>query len=212
MANTGSLFVAVPASDDPINEISDEDQAHVTLCYFGEFENLPEELVEELEEDISDITSSFGSFACRISGTALLGADKASVVLLESAELVAIRSALLSCSSVLMAQGYAEQQFAWWIPHLTIRYEGGVLEDPPESVQIDALAFWKAEEKERFSLGGGQLEPSVAALCMPTIATAQDLSLGIRYGAQAPDARWYVMKRADALGMTDRIPVGWSKL
>lgn len=50
-----------------------------------------------------------------------------------------------------------------------------------------------------------------AALSIPIIASVKDLPLGIRYGNQVPDARWYVTKRARALGCADRLPPQWSQ-
>ena len=43
---TSSLVVFLPASDDPVNEASTEDQAHVTTVWFGEAD-LPWPLINE---------------------------------------------------------------------------------------------------------------------------------------------------------------------
>jgi hypothetical protein len=44
---------------------------------------------------------------------------------------------------------------------------------------------------------------------IPIIATAEDIDLGITYGSTHPESRWYVAKRAKALGIQDRIPADW---
>lgn len=44
---------------------------------------------------------------------------------------------------------------------------------------------------------------------IPIIATAEDIDLGIRYGSTHPESRWYVAKRAKALGVQDQIPEDW---
>jgi hypothetical protein len=45
---------------------------------------------------------------------------------------------------------------------------------------------------------------------MPMVASAEDLTLSIRYADEHPDTRWYVIRRAVALGQHDRIPESWS--
>lgn len=44
---------------------------------------------------------------------------------------------------------------------------------------------------------------------IPVIATADDMDLGITYGKTHPESRWYVAKRAKALGIQDQIPEDW---
>jgi hypothetical protein len=201
--NTSFLFVATPAADDPFT--SGIEDAHITMCFFGELDD--EDLIEDLTEAVSDVAGSFSSFDAEVAGTAVLGPDKASVILIESAELVAVRAAMLGFESVQEAMNKADQ-FPWWIPHCTTSYESSPPEDPPKSIRISALGFWKAEDKDAHPLSGGT---SVASLSVPTIACASDLTRGITYGSQVPSSRWYVMKRAAALGLSDRIPLQWSR-
>jgi hypothetical protein len=199
--NTGALFVAVP-------DLPDIEEAHVTLCYFGELATLREELVEDLREAVQDVAGAFEPFDAQVVGTAVLGPDKAAVLLIESAPLVAIRNSLLTYESVTEALDNAERQFPWWIPHCTTGYGQDPMKDPPESIRITSLGFWQAEDKDDLPLTG---EVSIASAAVPTISSAQDLPLGINYGSQVPSSRWYVMKRAAALGMSDRIPAQWSR-
>jgi hypothetical protein len=52
--------------------------------------------------------------------------------------------------------------------------------------------------------------PGVAPVAsIPTIASAADLDMGVRYGETHPDARWYVMRRAHALNASAVIPAIW---
>lgn len=57
----------------------------------------------------------------------------------------------------------------------------------------------------------GTVDFAPCALSIPIIASVKDLPLGIRYGNQVPDARWYVVKRAKALGEAKRLPLEWSQ-
>jgi len=50
---------------------------------------------------------------------------------------------------------------------------------------------------------------AAAGVSIPLVASAEDLELGLRFAAVHPDARWYMAKRAMALGESDRIPTWW---
>lgn len=211
MPNTGALFVAIPAAGDPINDISEEDVAHCTLTYFGEANGLPQELQDSLREAASSAVSEIEPFIVKISGVALLGEDKASVVLLESMELAGLHHWLCTHPAVVMAQKNG-QQFPTWVPHLTISYNSGILEDPPESISFDRLGLWLGDTKESYDLHGQPSTPVTAsALSIPTISCREDLLLGVRYGDQVPAARWYISKRAHALGAANYLPAQWSE-
>lgn len=45
---------------------------------------------------------------------------------------------------------------------------------------------------------------------IPQVSRVEDLDLGIRYGNTHPAARWFVTKRAHALGASARIPAHWN--
>jgi hypothetical protein len=207
--NTGALFVAVPSAGDPINDISQEDVAHCTLTYFGEAEALPQLLQNDLRAAAEIAAEECEPFTAQISGVALLGEDKASVLLLESHELVALRGWLCAHPAVEMALKMG-QQFPTWVPHLTIGYSIGIMEDPPEQITFDRLGLWLGDTKETYDLHGQPPAPvTAAALCIPTISCREDLPLGVRYGNHVPDAQWYITKRARALGAVEYIPSHW---
>jgi 2'-5' RNA ligase len=210
VANTGALFVAIPSAGDAINDISQEDVAHCTLTYFGEVTDLPSMLQDDLRQAASIAADEIEPFTVKVSGVALLGTDKASVVLLESSELVSLRDWLCAHPAVEMAQK-SGQQFPTWVPHLTISYDTGILEDPPETITFDRLGLWLGETKENYDLHGKPPAPVTAsAYSLPEISCREDLLLGIRYGNQVPDARWYISKRATALGASEYLPANWS--
>jgi 2'-5' RNA ligase len=204
MPNTSALFVATPAA----GELDVED-AHITLTYFGEAESLDSALTDELRQVLSDLANNIGPFTADVAGTAVLGADKATVLLIESAELVMIYQLLLEFDSVREAQQNAEKQFPWWIPHATTGYDSALPEKVPTELRIDSLGFWIAGDQESYPLQtpGPDL---TAALSVPQILCEQDLAQGIRAATLIPGARWYVAKRAVALGAADRIPQQWS--
>jgi hypothetical protein len=210
VANTGALFVAIPSAGDPINDLSQEDVAHCTLSYFGDAANLPQTLKDEFGEAAEIACSEVGSFTAKVSGVAILGSDKASVLLLESVELVELRKWVNSHPAVDQATRMSEQ-YPNWVPHLTIGYDIGIMDDPPEQVSFDRLGLWLGETKENYDLHGKPPAPVTAsAYSLPEISCREDLLLGIRYGNQVPDARWYISKRATALGASEYLPANWS--
>ena len=50
---------------------------------------------------------------------------------------------------------------------------------------------------------------TAAGVSIPVINGPEDLDLGLRYASAHPDARWYVAKRARALGHAHVIPQDW---
>jgi hypothetical protein len=55
----------------------------------------------------------------------------------------------------------------------------------------------------------GTLLPVAAGARIPVVAAIEDLDLGLRYASVHPSARWYMAKRAQALGAFDRVPTYW---
>lgn len=50
---------------------------------------------------------------------------------------------------------------------------------------------------------------TAAGISLPEINRPEDLSLAVRFASAHPQARWYVVKRAHALGAADQVPAGW---
>lgn len=110
--------------------------------------------------------------------------------------------------------------------------DSGALEDMAlVTVGSGALAVWDAADSAGVTISVFDLpvpsagdedinpeavdEPTVAAMAasgvqIPQIGRVEDLDLGIRYGDIHPNSRWYVTKRARALGASARIPAHWN--
>lgn len=207
--NTSALFVAVPAVDDPAAQGVDD--AHISLCFFGEADALTPAMVDVLHMVVAAAAGLSGPFEADVAGTARLGPDSALVLILESQTLADIYTYLCSLDPVQLAQSEATQ-FPWWIPHMTLAYgaDAPIPEPVPKTVKIDQLGFWVAEQQTNYPLA--EVETNIAAdltaaaLCIPEIQCVKDIPLGIRYAANNPEARWYVNKRAEALGAGELIP------
>lgn len=160
--HTSSVIVALPAATDPVNELGPE-QSHVTLIWLG----------DAADFDPQPIKDSMGAYAASfsgepltdtVSGTAVLGADKANVLLLDAKHLSQIRKGLLDMDAV-EDRHDAIEQFPAWIPHLTISYPEQIDAEPsdqpfspdtpplPETVTFDRVALWHGGEQIEFKLG-----------------------------------------------------------
>lgn len=212
MADTSALIVATPAADDPVNQLSQEDLAHVTMLFFGDAAALPADLVAQIRSDITDVVGRGDPFEASVSGVALLGSDQASVLLLESEELTGIRQILCQSEAVREAYRMADRQFPVWIPHLTISYGPPVVDSPPETVLIDALALWLGEDRVTYPIQDvGADEPDdimTAGASIPPVYCPDDLPLAMAFADANPHARWYVEKRAVAFGRA--VPETWA--
>jgi hypothetical protein len=173
---------------------------------------LPPDVLEGIRVATEETVSLFDPFTAAVSGQAILGPDKASVLLLESPELVEIRQALCGYEAVKAGYLLADKQFPWWVIHLTCGYTGELPVDPPGEIAIDGLGIWVAEEKQRVPLGGEAAEddPFLASVLVPPVLCLDDLAPAVQYADTHPAARWYMQRRAVALGAAELIPAQWA--
>lgn len=160
--HTSSVIVALPAAADPVNDLGPE-QSHVTLVWLGDAADFDPQPIKDL---MSAYAASFSGepLADTVSGTAVLGADKANVLLLDAQHLSQIRKGLLDLDAV-EDRHDAIEQFPVWIPHLTISYPEQIDAAPtdqpfspdtpplPEAVTFDRIALWHGGEQTEFKLG-----------------------------------------------------------
>ncbi len=220
--HTGALIVALPADDDPVNSISEEDEAHITMLWFGDMTTLSPGLVDDIRVEVDAAVTTMGPFEAKVSGAAVLGADHAGVLLLESEDLVILRNELGSAPSIRAAQMNAERQFPWWVCHLTMNYDKGLPPEPwPSAIRFDALGLWMGEQHTRYPLSTdiGRENPGemyiqedgfLSSGLIPPIHCAGDIPRALSFAQHHPDSRWYVEKRCVAFGLGDRIPA-WSE-
>lgn len=210
--NTGGLIVATPDPKDPA--VQGVPESHVTMVWFGEAAALPPELILEIQDDLDGTAVMFDPFQADVAGVAMIGPDKAHVMLIESQTLVDIRMELISSSAVRQAYALAERQFPNWIPHLTMSYEGQMPQEWPGSVRFDSLGLWLGETHDAYPLGsaGGDWGAMAAGgdLIVPVRCLA-DLDTAIMVATANPSGRWYVSKRARALGAENRVPASWHR-
>lgn len=151
--HTSVVLVALPAATDPISAASSEDQAHMTLLFFGETVDVDAKALEVAIAEFVD-SGEVGVITDKVSGYAMLGDDKADVVLFDAKNLAALRSGLMQQDTIEMAHS-AVEQFPTWIPHVTLGYP----ETPAtsaytgESVTFDRIALWYGSNRTEWKLG-----------------------------------------------------------
>ena len=147
---TSSLVVFLPASDDPVNEASSEDQAHVTTVWFGEAD-LPWPLINEA---VAAAAAAMKPFTVAVKSRGLLGDKDADVLFLDIDDLAEQRQALLDVPVIKDGMDSVEQ-YPQWTPHLTLGYPDGpaTLAEEPEAITIDRLALWVGKERTTYPLG-----------------------------------------------------------
>lgn len=151
---TSTVIVALPSIDDPISMASSEASgAHCTLLFLGDSANLDE---AALNTAVGEFVAKgeVGVIVDNVSGTAVLGKDQADVILLDAANLSALRTGLLGQDTLAEAYGSVEQ-FPTWIPHVTLGYPEtpAVTEYSGEAVTFNRLAVWHGESRTEFLLG-----------------------------------------------------------
>jgi hypothetical protein len=171
---TGVVIVALPADTDPIVAASSEDVAHMTLIWLGDASDLPGHNV-----DVEALKSNLAAWAERIdgplvegvSGSATLGADGASVVLVDAASLAEIRNGMVTEFAEyppgrLPEEGEDEQmpiarvhseteQFPTWLPHVTLGYPEtpALAEYAGTEITFDRLALWVGNDRTEYPMG-----------------------------------------------------------
>lgn len=162
--HTSSVLVALPAADDAVHGLGQE-ESHVTLLFFGDADAFDP---QGIKDEVAAYLESFGPaepVIDNVSGTAVLGADKANVLLLDARNLADIRGAILASEAVRAVHDTVEQ-FPAWIPHLTIGYpeepEVPTSDQPfspdatpiPDTISFDRLALWHGDEQTEFPFKG----------------------------------------------------------
>lgn len=209
-----AVIVAVPAVTTPLPRAPGE-ELHCTLAYV---ENPDDVMMMALLELAQQTAGVFPPFDAEISGHGRLGDQDAAVLLLESDDLAGLHTVIEDDACV------PESKFPNWIPHLTLGWGDGFsietldMSTLPERITFDTLAVWSGDERHQFALSGVPMDPeaeedddwdSSTGISIPEIDGPDDLDLAVTYASANPQARWYVRKRATALGVESLLPESW---
>lgn len=154
-----AVVVLRPRVEDPVVAMASGVHPHCTLLYLGDgtFD------IEPLKLLVEELATSIGHpMTDKVSGRAVLGPDKADVLLLDASGSSEVRSALMANPGVVELLGMQEQ-FPAWIPHLTIGYPASPAEevDIPVDVTYDLLSIWRGNEIYDYPLGETMPEKDV---------------------------------------------------
>ena len=203
--NLGTVLVLVPDPADPAAQGVED--PHVTLVYLGD--GVDDVSLDNVRGALDKLSGQYEPFAMQVSGAGFLGPDKARVLLLESQQLKDVRDAITGLPEVQAAVQTGDgQEYPFYIPHMTLGYEGDLPEEFPDAVSGAGLGLWVNGEKESWDLTGVGGADDGLDVVVP-ISSAADLDLGIRVAQHNPAGRWYVTKRAAALGLQHRLPESW---
>lgn len=146
-----AVVVLRPRVEDPVTAIASGVHPHCTLLYLGD----GTVDLGPLKAIVESLAASIGHpMTDKVSGRAVLGPDKADVLLLDASGSGEIRSALLAEDGVLELMGMQEQ-FPAWIPHLTLGYPEAPAEDAemPADITYDLISVWRGNEIYDYPLG-----------------------------------------------------------
>lgn len=199
---TGVIVVALPANDDPVQDIGTEDK-HATLLDFGDLpggdrENpRVEEYLPMIQEACATVAAQLDSLTADVTGVDSLGDGGARVWLLADDPLASVRSDVLDVDTELTGVMEEVEQFPTYTPHVTIGYAEETLDGDgvnPEltldeeteqaaadvaSIRFDRLAVWAGGVQTEYPLGQETpvTEPITAAAGDPA-PTVQALDAG----------------------------------
>ncbi len=81
-------------------------------------------------------------------------------------------------------------------------------ETAANGAKVDVLPEPAGLSTQLTASAGGVIVAS--GLTIPIVSSADDLDMAIKYGDTHPAARWYIAKRAVALGVPERVPADWA--
>ena len=209
MKYESGLFVACPAADDPLNDVIED--PHVTLSFFGPVEVIEDRYGPDALMGLLDVGERIAArhrpFEVKVNGKGQLGDEGAQILLVESKELVDLYLELVFPDVVHQLIADFPDKHPWWIPHMTYSYDSeGSAVDVPEAVQLTRLGLWWADDREYWDLTGPDRDLDRYLGMVPVVDNPDDLLAAVTVADANPEARWYVERRAKALGMDHVLP------
>lgn len=151
--NRNSLvIVALPSETEPVQKISSEKAAHMTLLYLGkpEFDQSKINLISDFVEHAA---STLSPFMLNVERRGLLGSDDADVLFFVkryAKQIATFRDQLLQ--NDLISEAYnSTEQYPEWTPHLTLGYPTAPAKKTPDEergfwyVNFDRIALWTGD-------------------------------------------------------------------
>lgn len=152
--NSNSLvIVALPSESDPVNEVSSEKAAHMTLLYLGK-PNFDQSQIDLISGFVEHAASNLSPFMLDVERRGELGPENADVLFFVkryAKRIATFRDQLLQ--NDLISQAYNSiEQYPEWTPHLTLGYPETPAKKSPSDdkgriwyVNFDRISLWTAD-------------------------------------------------------------------
>jgi 2'-5' RNA ligase len=149
---TSLVIVALPSENDPVQKISSEKAAHMTLLYLGE-PNFDQSRIDLISGFVEHAASTLSPFMLDVERRGELGPDKADVLFFVkryAKRIATFRDQLLQ--NDLISEAYnSVEQYPEWTPHLTLGYPTTPAKKSPNEdsgiwyVNFDRIALWTGD-------------------------------------------------------------------
>jgi 2'-5' RNA ligase len=149
---TSLVIVALPSENDPVQKVSSEKAAHMTLLYLGE-PNFDQTRIDLISGFVEHAASTLSPFMLDVERRGELGPDKADVLFFVkryAKRIATFRDQLLQ--NDLISQAYNSiEQYPEWTPHLTLGYPTTPAQKSPSEdsgiwyVNFDRISLWTGD-------------------------------------------------------------------
>lgn len=149
---TSLVIVALPSENDPVQKVSSEKAAHMTLLYLGK-PNFDQTRIDLISGFVEHATSTLSPFSLDVERRGELGPDNADVLFFvkrHAKHIATFRDQLLQ--NDLISEAYhSVDQYPDWTPHLTLGYPTAPAKKSPSEdtgiwyVNFDRISLWTAD-------------------------------------------------------------------
>lgn len=146
---TSLVIVALPSENDPVQKVSSEKAAHMTLLYLGE-PGFDQTRIDLISGFVEHAASTLSPFMLDVDRRGELGPDKADVLFFAkryAKRIATFRDQLLQ--NDLISEAYhSVEQYPEWTPHLTLGYPTTPAKKSPSEdtgiwyVNFDRISLW----------------------------------------------------------------------
>ena len=202
------VIVALPREEHPVNKISSEKIAHMTLLYLGELSEDADTV--NIAEFVQHAASMLRPFYAQVERRGVLGKDNADVLFFykqEFSHVEEFRATLLQNDQIKIAYDLAEQHPSW-TPHVTLGYEDAParkLPEPSDHSPSRALGHGDYIEFDRIAIWFGEFDGPEFRLeeeRSPMTQKEEALEFLAHYGVKG--MRWGVRKNRGSSGSSSK--------
>lgn len=149
---TSLVIVALPSENDPVQKVSSEKAAHMTLLYLGE-PNFDQTRIDLISGFVEHAASTLSPFMLDVERRGELGPENADVLFFnkrDTKRIATFRNQLLQ--NDLISEAYhSVEQYPEWTPHLTLGYPTTPAKKTPDEdsrlwyVNFDRISLWTGD-------------------------------------------------------------------